>query len=128
MRIVVLGGVGVIADSVMNAAAGYPLTGSATRLAGADRFRTSVAISQSAYGSGGSDTVFVATGTNFPDGLAGGAVAALVPGPILLATSTQLPGSIAAELGRLNPDTVFVIGGIGAISDNVVIAMDAAIP
>lgn len=128
VQIVVLGGTGVISEGVRAAAAGYALTGSATRLAGANRFTTSVAISQAANGSGGSDTVFVATGTNFPDGLAGGAVAALVPGPILLVTPTQLPGSIATELGRLDPDTVFVIGGAGAISDGVVNAMDAAIP
>ena len=127
-QVVVLGGTGVISEAVRVAAAGFATTGSASRLAGANRFTTSVAISQSANGGGGSDTVFVATGTNFPDGLAGGAVAALVPGPILLVTPTQLPGSIAAELGRLNPDTVYVIGGTGAISDGVVNAMDAAIP
>lgn len=124
----ILGGTGVISDAVLQAAAGYALTGSAIRLAGADRFTTSVAISQSGYGAAGSDTVFVATGTNFPDGLAGGAVAALVPGPILLVTPTQLPGSIAAELRRLDPDTVYVIGGTGAVSDGVVRAMDAALP
>ncbi len=127
-HIVVLGGTGVISEGVRAAAAGFATTGSASRLAGANRFTTSVAISQAANGGGGSDTVFVATGTNFPDGLAGGAVAALVPGPILLVTPTQLPGSIAAELGRLNPDTVYVIGGTGAVSDGVVNAMDAAIP
>lgn len=127
-QIVVLGGTGVISENVRAAAAAFATTGSATRLAGANRFTTSVAISQAANGGGGSDVVFVATGTNFPDGLAGGAVAALVPGPILLVTPTQLPGSIANELGRLNPDTVYVIGGTGAISDGVVNAMDAAIP
>lgn len=40
----------------------------------------------------------------------------------------QLPGSIAAELRRLDPDTVYVIGGTGAVSDGVVRAMDAALP
>ena len=127
-HVVVLGGTGVISEAVRAAAAGFATTGSASRLAGANRFTTSVAISQAANGGGGSDTVFVATGTNFPDGLAGGAVAALVPGPILLVTPTQLPGAIATELGRLDPDTVYVIGGTGAISDGVVNAMDAAIP
>ena len=127
-HIVVLGGAGVVNDNVLAAAAGFSSRGSAWRLAGADRFATSVAISQSTYGAGGSDTVFVATGRNFPDGLAGGPVAALVPGPILLVTPTQLPGSISAELQRLAPDTVFVIGGPGAVSDGVVNAMDAALP
>jgi putative cell wall-binding protein len=127
-QVVVLGGPGVISEGVRIAAGGYATTGSAPRLSGANRFTTSVAISQAANGPGGSDTVFVATGTNFPDGLAGGAVAALVPGPILLVTPTQLPGAIATELARLNPDTVYVIGGTGAVSDGVVHAMDVAIP
>ena len=127
-QIVVLGGTGVIAESVRAAAAGYATSGTASRLAGADRFATSVAISQSAYGAGGSDAAFVATGRNFPDGLAGGPVAALVPGPILLVTPTQLPGSVSAELQRLAPDTVYVIGGTGAVSNGVVNAMDAVLP
>jgi len=127
LRIVVLGGAGVVSEHVRNTAGGYAVTGSATRLAGADRFATSVEISRSAYGSAGSDTVFVATGTNFPDGLAGGAVAALVPGPILLVSPNRLPASIAGELQRLNPDRVYVIGGAGAVSDAVVNAMDSAL-
>ena len=127
LRIVVLGGAGVVSEHVRNTAGGYAVTGSATRLAGADRFATSVEISRSAYGSAGSDTVFVATGTNFPDGLAGGAAAALVPGPILLVSPNRLPASIAGELQRLNPDRVYVIGGAGAVSDAVVNAMDSAL-
>lgn len=127
-HIIVLGGPGVVRDNVLYAAAGFSSRASASRLAGSDRFATSVAISQSTYGAAGSDTVFVATGRNFPDGLAGGPVAALVPGPILLVTPTQLPGGISAELQRLAPDTVFVIGGTGAVSDGVVHAMDAVLP
>ena len=127
-RIVVLGGPGPVSDGVVAGLAGYSTSGSVSRLAGADRYATSVAISQAAYGAGGSDAAFVATGTNFPDGLSGGPVAALVPGPLLLVSPTQLPGSVAAELQRLAPDTVYVIGGTGAVSNGVVNAMDAVLP
>ena len=128
-KIVVLGGTSVISEAVRSTAARHATTGSATRLAGADRYGTSVAISKSVYGgSAGSSTVFVATGSNFPDGLAGGPVAALVPGPILLVTPNTLPSAIAGELQRLDPETVYVIGGPSAISDGVVNAMDAALP
>ena len=127
-RIVVLGGPGPVSDGVVAALAGYATSGGVARLAGSDRYATSVAISQSAYGAGGSDAAFVATGTNFPDGLSGGPVAALVPGPLLLVSPTQLPGAVAAELQRLDPDTVYVIGGTGAVSDGVVSAMDAVLP
>jgi len=99
-----------------------------TRLAGADRYGTSVVVSRASYGSSGSDAVFVATGGNFPDGLAGGPVAALLPGPLLLTAKSQLPGTVANELERLHPDTVFVLGGTGSVSDAVVRSIDAALP
>lgn len=127
-RIVVLGGTGPISEGVQAALVGHTPTGNVTRLAGSDRYATSVELSRAGYGVGGSVAAFIATGTNFPDGLAGGPIAALVPGPLLLVAPTQLPAVVAAELARLDPDTVYVIGGAGAISDGVVNAMDAAIP
>lgn len=124
-KIVILGGSSVIGDSVRAAADQYT-AGSVVRLAGADRYATSVQISQSAYGS--SDSVFIATGTKFPDGLAGGPVAALLPGPLLLVSPSQLPAVVKAELQRLGPDRVFVLGGTGVVSGSVVNAIDAALP
>ncbi len=124
-RIVILGGTSVVSDAVRHAVDRYT-TGSVTRLAGANRYATSVQISRSAYGS--SDSVFVATGEKFPDGLAGGPVAALLPGPLLLVSPTQLPSVVKSELQRLGPDRVFVLGGTGVVSGNVVKAIDAALP
>ena len=72
--------------------------------------------------------MFVATGSNYPDGLAGGPVAALVPGPLLLVGSTHLPGTVAAELDRLAPDKVYVLGGTLSVSDGVVRSIDATLP
>jgi putative cell wall-binding protein len=118
-RIVILGGPGVVNDAVANALRRYATSGTVTRLNGADRYGTSVMVSRSAFGAGGSDVAFVATGRNFPDGLAGGPVAALVPGPLLL-VSDSLPSSVAGELDRLNPDRVYVLGGPGIVSDAVV--------
>ena len=124
-RIVILGGTGVVSDTVRRAVDRYTV-GSVTRLAGADRYATSVQVSRSAYGS--SDSVFIATGTRFPDGLAGGPVAALLPGPLLLVAPSQLPSVVKAELQRLGPDKVYVLGGTGVVSGSVVKAIDAALP
>ena len=124
-KIVILGGSSVIGDGVRASADQYT-AGSVTRLAGSDRYATSVQVSRSAYGS--SDSVFIATGTKFPDGLAGGPVAALLPGPLLLVSPTQLPAVVKAELQRLGPDRVFVLGGTGVVSGSVVNAIDAALP
>lgn len=124
-RIVVLGGTSVISEGVRLAVDRFTI-GPVSRLAGADRYSTSVQISRSAFGS--SESVFIATGTNFPDGLAGGPVAALLPGPLLLVAPTQLPSVVKAELQRLGPDRVFVLGGSGVVSGTVVNAIDAALP
>jgi putative cell wall-binding protein len=124
-KIVILGGTSVVSESVRLGVDRYTV-GPVSRLAGADRYATSVKISRSAYAS--SDYVFIATGSNFPDGLAGGPVAALLPGPLLLVTPTQLPSVVKSELQRLGPDRVFILGGSGVVSGNVVKAIDAALP
>lgn len=115
--IVVLGGAGVVGDGVVAALRAHATGGSVTRLAGQDRYATSVAVSSGTFNAG--PTVFVATGANFPDALGGGPVAATVPGPLLLVPGTSLPSSVAAELQRLGPDRVVVLGGTGVVSDGV---------
>ncbi len=127
-KIVILGGTGAVNSAVADALRRYATSGSVTRLAGADRFATAVQVSRASYGTAGSDAVFVATGSNFPDGLASGPVAALVPGPILLVNPTALPSIVASELDRLDPAKVFVLGGTSAISDGVVRSIDAILP
>jgi len=89
--------------------------GKVSRVAGVDRYATAVAISQ-AYFSPGVPAVFLATGTNFPDALAGSAVAGLVEGPVLLTTPTSLPAAVASEITRLAPSKVYILGGTGVVS------------
>jgi len=88
------------------------------RLAGRDRFDTAVEISQSAY-PGGSDIAYIATGYNFPDALAGGPAAMKNDGPILLTYTDRLPAATAAELKRLAPSRVVILGGEEAVEPAV---------
>ena len=87
-EIVVLGGTGVVADSVKSQLASYT-TGSVIRLDGTTRYGTAAAISAATF-SPGVPVVYIATGVNFPDALAGGPAAGIAPGPILLAKATPL--------------------------------------
>src|ERR1035437_9567647 len=92
-----------------------------TRLAGADRYGTAVAISQSAFQpqSPGS-AVTVASGANFPDALAAGPVAAAQGGPLLLVPQDgALPTTVSTELTRLKPSSVNIAGGTAAVSSLV---------
>jgi hypothetical protein len=63
--------------------------------------------------------VFVSTGEEFPDGFGAGPAAALNRGPVLLVRQNSIPAATAAELTRLKPDRIIVVGGPVAISNSV---------
>lgn len=97
------------------------------RLAGADRFATAAAISRATWAPP-VPAVFVTTGVNFPDALAGGPAAARSRGPVLPVLPTVVPAAIAAELDRLDPERIVVLGGTGAVSGGVQVALAAYAP
>lgn len=82
-------------------------------------------VSNQARAASSGDTVYVATGENFPDALGGGSVAAMVKGPVLLVRQGSIPAPTAAELTRLSPDTIVIIGGTGVVSAGVETALGA---
>jgi putative cell wall-binding protein len=122
-RIVVLGGTGVVSNAVAAALGGYT-SGTVTRLAGADRYATAAATSAATFPVGVS-AAYVAVGTNYPDALAGVPAAALEDSPLLLVTRDTIPAATAAELTRLKPATIVVLGGTGVISEVVKSALAA---
>lgn len=91
---------------------------SATRLAGEDRYRTSVAASKQAYPNG-ARTAYVATGIDYADALVAAPAAAKEKAPLLLTQPGGLPNPVAAELARLKPSKIVVVGGTGAVSNTV---------
>ena len=89
------------------------------RYAGADRFATAAAVSANTF-SPGVAVAYIANAYSFPDALAGAAAAGTIKGPVLLANSTgALNAATIAELTRLNPVKIVVLGGTGVISDAV---------
>jgi len=113
-RIVILGGTSVIGDSV-EARLDALISGAPTRLAGDDRFATSVEISASQY-EPGVPVVYIANGFNFPDALAGAPLAGLTGGPVLLTTYDGLPDVVERELVRLKPHRVVILGGRSVVN------------
>jgi putative cell wall-binding protein len=103
---------------------GVPAT---DRIAGIDRYATASAVSAASYGAGAA-IVYVATGAGFADALAGGPAAAFDRGPILLVERDAIPAATAAELARLQPDQIAVLGGTGAVSAAVEAALSAYAP
>ena len=123
-QIFVLGGTGVVSAGVMSLLQQYdhPSSGGVVRLSGPDRFATAAEVSTGF--APGVPTAFVANGLNFPDALAGVPASAVFGGPLLLATRTSIPAATAAELDRLNPGRIVVLGGTSMISDGVVLQLD----
>lgn len=109
----------LLASAALTLAAPAPEAKAATtvRYAGADRYATSVEISK--WSSWPGDTVFLASGTSFPDALAAGPVAAAEGAHLLLTTRDSVPASVMAELRRLGTSKVVLVGDRNAISDAV---------
>ncbi len=124
LHIVVLGGPAAVSDAVVDALrAQLPPGGTVERRAGADRYGTAAAISASVFPA--ADRVFIASGRDFPDALSGAAVAAGLGAPVLLTAPTTLPESTAAEVSRLAPAEVVILGGPSAVSAAVADAVAA---
>lgn len=88
------------------------------RMSGADRYGTSQVISKNNFPTP-TKAVFLATGTTFPDALAGGPAAGMMASPVILTAPTALSAVAAQELNRLRPATIYVLGGVGAVSNSV---------
>jgi subtilisin family serine protease/putative cell wall-binding protein len=116
-KIVVVGGPAAI-DSALDAQLAAITGATVERRYGSDRYATSAAISQATFGPR-VPVVYIATGINFPDGLGGAAAGAIEGGPLLLPKPDSLPATIAAELRRLKPQRVVIVGGTAAITSDV---------
>lgn len=97
------------------------------RLAGDDRYDTSVKISEEAFPNG-ADTVIIATGANWPDALCGSALAGAVDGPILLAAPGGLTASVKAEIDRLGATDAYVLGSSVVVSTAIEGELDDMLP
>lgn len=87
------------------------------RLAGPNRYATAVAVSQRAFPTGQHPSVvFLASGVNYPDALSAAPAAAVLGGVSLITTPTALPSNIEAELRRLAPEKVVILGQVDAVS------------
>jgi putative cell wall-binding protein len=120
-EIVVLGGDGSVSAAVVRDLASYT-PGKVTRIGGADRYETSANISAATF-EPGVPVTYVATGSDFADALAG-AAAAGGRGPVLLAAKGALTAAVRAELDRLDPARIVVLGGDTAVAPEVLVELE----
>lgn len=98
-----------------------------TRIAGADRYETSAAIARAGY-PGGAERVFVASGQVFADALSAGAAGASMDAPLLLTPRDRVIDAVRAELQRLQPETIVIVGGEPSVSAAVAAELEELAP
>ena len=104
-EVIVVGGTAVVDEAVAKA---YNGGVTPRRLAGAERFGTSVEVSKAAFPNG-SKRVYVTSGMGTPDGVVG---AALTNGPILLVNPATGPTKeVRDEIARLGATQIIKLGG-----------------
>lgn len=89
-----------------------------TRISAPDRFSMSALLAAKllagrATHTGG--TVFLASGTTFPDALSAGPVAARLSSPVLLVQPDSIPQPVLDELHAIKPDNIVIAGGPAAV-------------
>ena len=94
------------------------------RLSGTDRYAAAAAISRE-FSAPAHGPVVIASGEVFADGVAAGPLAARLAAPVLFVTRTRIPQASAAELSRLRPSRIYVLGGPETVSDAVLSALSA---
>lgn len=132
-QVVVAGGTSAVSSGVATALTA--LNGGTTvvtRQAGANRYATARMVAEYSVARGWNTWSFVgvATGTNFPDALAGGIGAGRMGGVLLLtdpkALSADCKNALVANVASV--DRVAVFGGTGAVSAAVFGEIDAIVP
>jgi putative cell wall-binding protein len=100
---------------------------SATSVTGGDRYATAAAVAARFFTD--PTTVGIATGLNYPDALAGGAMLAKEGAPLLLATATVLPTSTSTYLSAVKASVtgVQLFGGSSVLSEATATAAAGAL-
>ena len=93
------------------------------RFAGVTAEGTAIQISEATFPTG-ADTAILAQVNQFPDALAGAPLAYKMQAPILLSPSSGLTEEVRAELKRLAPKTIYLLGGTAALSSNIKTELD----
>jgi len=122
-RVIILGGTGAVPPALESALRARFGTGSVDRLAGAGRYETAVAVATYGVTHAGLDwdRLALATGQDFPDALAGGALQARRGSVLLLTPSATLHDVVRTTL-TAQASTIYeacFLGGAAAVSPEV---------
>jgi len=87
------------------------------RYSGDDRYEAAAAVSSAFFPN--ADTMFLATGSNYPDALTGAPLAAAFDAPIYLARTTCIPEVVVSQLLATDVQALWLLGGPASLTDDV---------
>ncbi len=121
-EITAIGGTNSVSDSVLKEVASSLASSTdgevkTDRVSGDNRYATSVAIAEKYFGNEVT-TVFATTGANYPDGLAGGPLAARYDAPIIL-VSTNANSAAVQYCKSAGVTRAIALGGTASVRENV---------
>lgn len=114
-RVVIIGGTRVVSSGIESALRSSGRT--VERIAGADRYSTAALIGERHFPDAA--VSYVATGQSFADALSGGAAAGAIGAPLFTSEPGCVPRSAHSALRAQDPDTVLLLGGLGALRPGV---------
>lgn len=112
-KVYVIGGAGVIQDSILNSISG------AERISGLDRYATNLAVINKFSSGFKFSNIYLASGENYSDAACGAALAGTKQAPAILTNgniSNAEKAYVKSQLGKVN--TINVLGGEGVISND----------
>lgn len=115
-KVIISGGVGAISLNVENQLKNEGLI--VQRAGGANRYQTALSVVKTFNDTFNND-VMLTVGSDFPDALAGGVLAAKTKTPILLAERTVMDKEVESFISSKANLNVVVLGSNGVIQDNV---------
>ncbi|MBA4246786.1 MAG: hypothetical protein C0444_00610 [Microbacterium sp.] len=117
--VTIIGGTGAVSAGIETQVRGIVGGGLTNRLAGTDRFSTSVQVSNAYFGI--ADYAFLANGFGFADALAAGPVAGAFASPVYLVRQSCTPSAVSAHINGVLANVIVAVGGTGVVSDNALL-------
>ncbi|MCD2444058.1 cell wall-binding repeat-containing protein [Agromyces sp. SYSU K20354] len=122
----IAGGPGAVSNAIHSqlSASGYDVT----RYGGTTRYDTAALINRAYFAPGSSRTTFLATGLDFPDAIAGAALAGQLAAPINVTPRGCVHPAVSDTMTALGATSRVVLGGTGAVSETAANAARCVYP
>lgn len=114
-KVTIAGGHGSVTEGIESQVRGTGVQ--VVRQGGDNRYDTAVRLNQAFFANGSVTETFLATGTDFPDALAGSALAGVQGAPLFITRAACMPESVRGAIVNVNAPSRIVIGGHGSVSN-----------